>query len=65
MAGREELKDLVARALSEDLGAGDVTSEAVVPTRARARARIVQRQAGVMFGLDAAAEAFAQAGADA
>jgi nicotinate-nucleotide pyrophosphorylase (carboxylating) len=64
VADRAELKDLVARALYEDLGAGDLTSEAVVPTRARARARIVQRQAGVVFGLDAAAEAFEQAGAD-
>jgi nicotinate-nucleotide pyrophosphorylase (carboxylating) len=64
VADRAELKDLVARALSEDMGAGDLTSEAVVPARARARARIVQRQAGVVFGLDAAAEAFAQAGAD-
>jgi nicotinate-nucleotide pyrophosphorylase (carboxylating) len=31
---------------------------------ARARAGIVQKQAGVLFGLDAAAEAFAQAGAE-
>ena len=55
----EELSALVARALAEDVGAGDVTSEAVVPASARARARIVQKQQGVLFGLDAAAEAFA------
>ena len=42
----------------------DVTSEAVVPASARARARIVQKQQGVLFGLDAAAEAFAQSGAE-
>ena len=59
----EELSALVARALAEDVGAGDVTSEAVVPASARARARIVQKQQGVLFGLDAAAEAFAQSGA--
>ena len=53
----EELSALVARALAEDVGAGDVTSEAVVPASARARARIVQKQQGVLFGLDAAAEA--------
>ena len=57
------LRDLVARALAEDLGAGDITSEAVVPADARADARIVQKQPGVVFGLEAAAEAFAQAGA--
>jgi nicotinate-nucleotide pyrophosphorylase (carboxylating) len=61
---RERLSELVARALAEDVGSGDLTSESVVPAEARARARIVQKQPGVVFGLDAAAEAFAQAGAD-
>jgi nicotinate-nucleotide pyrophosphorylase (carboxylating) len=60
----EGLRELVARALAEDLGAGDITSEAVVPADARGRARIVQKQAGVVFGLEAAAEAFRQAGAE-
>jgi nicotinate-nucleotide pyrophosphorylase (carboxylating) len=55
--------ELVARALAEDLGSGDVTSEAVVPAEARARARIVQKEPGVVFGLEPAAEAFRQAGA--
>jgi nicotinate-nucleotide pyrophosphorylase (carboxylating) len=59
------LAELVARALAEDLGAGDLTSEATVPDGARGRARIVQKQAGVLFGLDAAAEVFSQAGAEA
>ena len=56
------LHDLVAAALAEDVGEGDLTSEAVVPADARARARIVQKQPGVVFGLDAAEEAFTQAG---
>ena len=55
--------DLVARALAEDLGDGDVTSEATIPADARGRARIVQKEAGVIFGLDLAAEAFRQTGA--
>jgi nicotinate-nucleotide pyrophosphorylase (carboxylating) len=63
MADREELRDLVARALAEDLGAGDITSEAVVPAAADATARIVQKQPGVLFGLEVAAEAFSQVGA--
>ena len=58
------IPDLVARALAEDLGNGDITSEAVVPAPARARARIVQKQPGVLFGMAAAAETFAQAGAE-
>jgi nicotinate-nucleotide pyrophosphorylase (carboxylating) len=60
----DDLRDLVARALAEDLGAHDLTSEALVPAEARARARIVQKQPGIVFGLEAAAQAFAQAGAE-
>jgi nicotinate-nucleotide pyrophosphorylase (carboxylating) len=59
----ESLSELVARALAEDLGSGDVTSEATVPADAKGRARIIQKQPGVLFGLGAAAETFAQAGA--
>ncbi|HEX6116841.1 MAG TPA: carboxylating nicotinate-nucleotide diphosphorylase [Solirubrobacterales bacterium] len=58
------LSELVARALAEDVGPGDATSEAVVPAGARARARILQKQSGVLFGLDAAEETFRQAGAE-
>jgi nicotinate-nucleotide pyrophosphorylase (carboxylating) len=58
------LAEVVAAALAEDLGAGDITSEAVVSANAVARGRIVQKQPGVLFGLDAAEEAFRQAGAD-
>jgi nicotinate-nucleotide pyrophosphorylase (carboxylating) len=60
----EELREVVARALAEDLGPGDVTSGAVVPENARARALIVQKQPGALFGLEAAREALEQAGAD-
>jgi nicotinate-nucleotide pyrophosphorylase (carboxylating) len=50
--------DVVARALAEDLGAGDVTTEATVPEGARARAAITQKAPGVIFGLDVAEEVF-------
>jgi nicotinate-nucleotide pyrophosphorylase (carboxylating) len=60
----EALRELVARALAEDIGKGDATTEAVVPEAARARARILQKQPGVLFGLDAAEEAFRQAGGE-
>jgi nicotinate-nucleotide pyrophosphorylase (carboxylating) len=59
-----DLEEVVARALAEDVGAGDVTSEATVPEGARARARIVQKAPGVVFGLDLAAEAMRQCGAE-
>ena len=50
--------DVVARALAEDLGDGDVTTAATVPEQARARAVITQKAPGVIFGLDAAQETF-------
>ncbi|HVY96644.1 MAG TPA: carboxylating nicotinate-nucleotide diphosphorylase [Solirubrobacterales bacterium] len=60
----QALTDLVARALAEDIGGGDVTSEATVPAEARARARIVQKEAGVVYGLAAVAEAMRQCGVE-
>jgi nicotinate-nucleotide pyrophosphorylase (carboxylating) len=56
----EPLKDLVARALAEDVGPGDITSETTVPEGARARARIVQKQAGVAFGFEVVEETMRQ-----
>lgn len=53
------LLELVRGALAEDLGAGDVSSEATVAPDLWARAVITQREAGVIFGLEAAALAFA------
>ena len=54
----DDLRASVRRALDEDLGTGDVTTEATVPAEARARAVIVQKAPGVIFGLDAAELAF-------
>jgi nicotinate-nucleotide pyrophosphorylase (carboxylating) len=56
--------DVVARALAEDVGPGDVTAEATVPADARARARIVQKQPGVVFGLAVVGEAMRQCGVE-
>jgi nicotinate-nucleotide pyrophosphorylase (carboxylating) len=60
----EALEELVARALAEDLGSGDVTSESAVPADARARARIVQKEPGVAFGLAVVAETMRQCGVE-
>jgi nicotinate-nucleotide pyrophosphorylase (carboxylating) len=60
----EPLKEIVARALAEDVGDGDVTTEATVPRGARARARIVQKQPGVAFGLAAVEETMGQCGVE-
>lgn len=55
---RRELEDVVARALAEDVGTGDLTSEATVPAGSRAHATITQKEPGVVFGLDAAEHTF-------
>ena len=54
----ETLTGLVARALAEDLGDGDVTSQATVPPGTRAVATITQKAAGVVFGIGAAEATF-------
>src|SRR4051794_3603513 len=59
-----DLQELVALALAECLGAGDVTAEAIVPPEARGRARIVQKQAGVVYGLGVVAEVMRQCGVE-
>jgi nicotinate-nucleotide pyrophosphorylase (carboxylating) len=59
-----DLRELVEQALAEDVGAGDVTTSAIVPEGAGARARIVQKQAGVVFGLGAVAETMRQCGVE-
>jgi nicotinate-nucleotide pyrophosphorylase (carboxylating) len=54
----DELEALVRRALEEDVGPGDVTTDATVPADAQAQALIVQKAAGVVFGLQAASCVF-------
>ena len=58
MIDRAELEPIVRAALAEDIASGDITTQATVPEGARARARITQKQPGVLFGLDAAELAF-------
>ena len=53
-------RDLVRRALAEDIGAGDVTTAACVPPSIRGRGQFVAKAACVVAGLDVAIEAFQQ-----
>jgi nicotinate-nucleotide pyrophosphorylase (carboxylating) len=53
-----QLSELVRRALEEDVGSGDVTSEATVAADARARALITQKAPGAIYGLDVAETVF-------
>jgi nicotinate-nucleotide pyrophosphorylase (carboxylating) len=53
-----ETEDLVTRALAEDVGLRDVTTEAIVEPGRRARGRIEQKEPGVIYGLEVAAAVF-------
>ncbi len=61
----DDVTALVRRALEEDIGSGDVTSESTVAADARARALITQKAPGVIYGLAAAEAAFASLDPDA
>lgn len=53
-------RELVRRALAEDLGWGDVTTESTVEEHQRAQGRLLVKQDCVIAGLDIAEEAFRQ-----
>ena len=48
----------IKAALDEDIGAGDVTTDTIVPAGATLRGRIVAKQDGVVAGLDVAKQVF-------
>lgn len=56
----ETYRDLVARALAEDVGTGDVTSRIVVDEDARARGTLLAKAPLVVAGLEVCAEVFRQ-----
>lgn len=58
------LGELVRAALAEDVGAGDVTTQATVPADRRGVARVVARAGGVVAGLGAFMETFRQVDPD-
>lgn len=58
------MRELIDRALAEDLGAGDLTSKAVVPAGSRARGSIVQKAPGVLAGLEPARAVFERVDAE-
>ena len=54
------MRDLIKEALAEDVGKGDLTSQVTVPKDATVRARIDQKEPGVIAGLDVAEAVFRQ-----
>ncbi len=55
-----QLEDVVRRALREDIGRGDITSGCLVGEEVHTEARILSRTDGVVAGLQAARQTFAQ-----
>lgn len=52
------MKDIIRRALKEDLGKGDITTKCLVPSAMRATAVIVAKEDGVVAGVDIAKQVF-------
>jgi nicotinate-nucleotide pyrophosphorylase (carboxylating) len=52
--------DLVRRALAEDIGPGDLTTNTIVPPEARATARFVAKSRCIVAGLDVAGAVFTE-----
>jgi nicotinate-nucleotide pyrophosphorylase (carboxylating) len=60
-----DIVELIDRALAEDVGDGDVTTEATVDAAARARATITQKAPGVISGIGVAEAVFRRLDPDA
>jgi nicotinate-nucleotide pyrophosphorylase (carboxylating) len=54
----DEITDCIRRALAEDIGTGDATTDSIVPANAQVEALIKAKQNGVVAGLDVAAAVF-------
>jgi len=56
----EKIIKLIKQALAEDVGSGDITSEAIIPANQRARAMVLVKEPGIIAGLEIAKEVFRQ-----
>ncbi len=54
------LTEIVANALAEDIGTGDITTMSTVPANQKAVGKLQMKQAGVIAGLEVAIEVFRQ-----
>jgi len=56
----KQVEQIVSNALAEDLGSGDVTTEALIPPDLEGKAAILVKRDGVLVGIDVAKEVFRQ-----
>jgi nicotinate-nucleotide pyrophosphorylase (carboxylating) len=50
----DEIRDIITRALAEDIGEGDHTSLSCIPEKATGSARLLVKQAGILSGIEVA-----------
>jgi nicotinate-nucleotide pyrophosphorylase (carboxylating) len=50
----DEIRDIITRALAEDIGEGDHTSLSCIPEKASGSARLLVKQAGILSGIEVA-----------
>lgn len=56
----DDIKTFIANALSEDIGPGDITTEALVSPRIKGKAEIIAKERLILAGIDVAGEVFRQ-----
>ncbi len=56
-----QVEQLIDQALAEDLGSGDVTTEALIPKAQQGRASIVAKARGILAGVEVAKQVFLKA----
>jgi len=57
-ASKPEIEEIIDRALAEDLGKGDVTTEALIPGDQQGTGFIMAKEEGILAGLEAAKQVF-------
>jgi nicotinate-nucleotide pyrophosphorylase (carboxylating) len=55
----QQVRELMQAAIEEDLGRGDVTTEATIAEHVISRARVIAKQEMVLAGMDVFAEVYA------
>jgi len=52
------IRTIIQLALAEDLGAGDITSDHLIPKNSKSQARLIAKSDGIVCGIDFATQVF-------
>ena len=53
-----QIEDLIDRALEEDLAAGDITTDSLIPPHAKGKASLISKSTGILAGIEMAGMVF-------